>query len=107
MSRTEWWRVMPKLAFDTRRVSIAPNTIGAATVVNGRMFVPAMEEQYAARKPSYAALNPTLAGAPNFPRRWSPDVRIRANVSKAITYDRIAKTWGGDSVGLPLTKERK
>jgi hypothetical protein len=64
-----------------RSKGIDPNTIGAATVANGRMFVPTFEEQYAARKSSYAALNRTLAGAPNFPRRWWPDVRIRADVS--------------------------
>ena len=70
-----------------RSKGIDPNTIGAATVVNGRMFVPTIEEQYAVRKSSYAALNRTLAGAPNFPRRWWPAVRdlddasIRADVS--------------------------
>ena len=70
-----------------RSKGVDPNTIGAATVVNGRMFVPTIEEQYAARKSSYAALNRTLAGAPNFPRRWWPAVRdlddasIRADVS--------------------------
>jgi hypothetical protein len=45
------------------------------------MVVPTVEEQYTARKSSYAALNRTLAGAPNFPRRWWPKVRIRADVS--------------------------
>jgi hypothetical protein len=64
-----------------RSKGIDPNTIGAATVVNGRMVVPTIEEQYTARKSSYAALNRTLAGAPNFPRRWWPNVRIRADVS--------------------------
>jgi hypothetical protein len=67
-----------------RSKGIDPNTIGAATVVNGRMFVPTIEEQYAARKSSYAALNRTLAGAPNFARRWwagNGASRIRADVS--------------------------
>ena len=31
----------------------------------------------------------------------------RFNVAGAITYDRITKTWGGNSVGLPLAKEKK
>jgi hypothetical protein len=64
-----------------RSKGIDPNTIGAAKVVNGRMVVPTIEEQYAPRKSSYAALNRTLAGAPNFPRRWWPWVKIRADVS--------------------------
>ena len=64
-----------------RSKGIDPNTIGAAKVVNGRMVVPTIEEQYAPRKSSYAALNRTLAGAPNFPRRWWTNARIRADVS--------------------------
>ena len=31
----------------------------------------------------------------------------RFKAAGAITYDRITKTWGGNSVGLPLMKERK
>jgi hypothetical protein len=73
-----------------------PDMIGAATVVNGRMFVPTIEEQYATRKSSYATLNRTLAGAPNFPRRWWPAVRdlddasIRADVS---AHPKNASHW--------------
>jgi hypothetical protein len=79
-----------------RSKGVDPNTIGGATVVNGRMFVPTIEEQYAPRKSSYAALNRTLAGAPNFPRRWWPAVRdlddasIRTDVS---THSKNAGHW--------------
>ena len=52
-----------------RSKGIDPNMIGVAKVVNGRMFVPTIEEQYAARHSKYAALYPSLPGAPNFPRR--------------------------------------
>jgi len=70
------WKAPPpmdaKARYDAflRSKGIDPNMIGAATVVNGRMFVPTIEEQYAARKSNYAALNRALPGAPNFPRRW-------------------------------------
>ena len=36
-----------------RSKGVDPNTIGAATVVNGRMVVPTIEEQYAARNLSW------------------------------------------------------
>jgi hypothetical protein len=52
-----------------RSKGIDPNMIGAATVANGRMSVPAIEEQCAARHSKYAALNRALSGAPNSPRR--------------------------------------
>jgi hypothetical protein len=52
-----------------RSKGVDPNVIGVAKVVNGRMFVPTIEEQYAARPSKYRALNPALPGATNFPRR--------------------------------------
>ena len=38
-----------------RSKGINPNTIGHATVINGKMVVPSVEEQYAVRNANYAA----------------------------------------------------
>jgi hypothetical protein len=69
------WKASPRMdakeRYDAflRTKGIDPNRIGAATVVNGRMVVPTIEEEYAPRHSKYAVLNPKLPGAPNFPRR--------------------------------------
>jgi hypothetical protein len=52
-----------------RSKGIHPNMIGPATVANGRMFVPTIEEQYAPRLSKYAARERAVPGTPNFPRR--------------------------------------
>jgi hypothetical protein len=83
------WKALPlmdaKARYDAflRSKGIDPNRIGAAAVVNGRMVVPTIEEEYAPRHSKYAALTPKLPGTPNFtvrPAWWYNNVRPNNSV---------------------------
>jgi hypothetical protein len=93
------WKVSPRMdakeRYDAflRAKGVDPNRIGAAMVVNGRMVVPTIEEEYAPRYSKFAGLNPKLSGTPNFPYRpvwWyvtgRPNILARSNKHLYTTH---------------------
>jgi hypothetical protein len=78
-----------------RSKGVDPNTIGAATVVNGRMVVPTIEEQYAAPNLSW--------------RRAVPAGLIEAQLARGqrVNLVRIAFTPPDESQLLPGGRNRK
>ena len=78
-----------------RSKGVDPNTIGAATVVNGRMVVPTIEEQYAARNLSW--------------RRAVPAGSIEAQLARGqrVNLVRIGFTPPDESQLLPGGRNRK